>query len=76
MVSSCEAILSDFAASYWIKNALRSALERDPVDAATDAKVLAAALREHCDEVQRVAAEAVGLDLAGLQEELWRDSDD
>jgi hypothetical protein len=47
----CEAILDDLSASYWIKNALRSALERDPVDAATDAEVLAAALRERSDHV-------------------------
>jgi hypothetical protein len=44
-------ILEDKAASYWLKNALRSALERDPVDAATDAEILAAALKEHLDEV-------------------------
>lgn len=51
MTPTCKAILDDFSASYWIKNALRSALERDPVDAANDAEILAVALREHCDAI-------------------------
>src|SRR5438067_2442825 len=34
-------VLRDPAASFWLKDALRSALERDPVDAANDARVLA-----------------------------------
>ncbi|SJM94647.1 hypothetical protein [Crenothrix polyspora] len=46
-----EAILADFAASYWLKNALRSALERDPVDALADAEMLAAALYERRNEI-------------------------
>lgn len=37
-------ILADPAASYWIKDALRSALTRDPVDAVNDAEVLAKVL--------------------------------
>lgn len=36
-----EEVLLDPAASDWIKSALRSALERDPVDAANDADLLA-----------------------------------
>lgn len=40
-------ILADQAASSWLKGALRSALERDPVDALNDALVLAAALDAH-----------------------------
>jgi hypothetical protein len=28
-----EDILNDFSASYWLKNALSSALQRDPIDA-------------------------------------------
>ncbi len=39
-------ILEDPAASDWLKGALRSALERDPVDALNDALVLAATLEE------------------------------
>ena len=35
-----EDILRDPAASLWLKAALRTALERDPVDAANDAEVL------------------------------------
>jgi hypothetical protein len=35
------AVLADPAASHWLKNALRSAMARDPVDAANDADVLA-----------------------------------
>jgi hypothetical protein len=37
-------ILDDPAASDWLKGALRTALERDPVDALNDALVLAGAL--------------------------------
>jgi hypothetical protein len=40
-------ILSDQAASAWLRSALQSALERDPVDALNDALVLAAALDTH-----------------------------
>ena len=38
------AVLSDPSASYWLKNALQSALKRDIVDAANDAATLAALL--------------------------------
>jgi hypothetical protein len=41
-----EEILDDRSASDWLKEALRSALERDPVDALNDALVLAATLEE------------------------------
>ena len=47
----CEKILNDFATSRWLKFALTSALERDPVDAVADAEALVKALREHCDDV-------------------------
>ena len=40
-------ILADHAASTWLRSALQSALERDPVDALNDALVLAAALDMH-----------------------------
>jgi len=43
--------LHDPAASYWLKNSLRSALSRDPVDAANDAEVLARLLSERCQEI-------------------------
>ena len=41
-----EEILDDPAASDWLKGALRTALERDPVDALNDALLLAATLEE------------------------------
>lgn len=39
-----DAVLADPAASDWLKNALRAAAGRDPVDAANDADLLAALL--------------------------------
>ncbi len=35
--------------SYWLKDAIRANLERDPVDAAADASLLASLLGEHAD---------------------------
>jgi hypothetical protein len=46
-----EAILDDRAASFWLKAALRSALSRDPVDAANDADVLARLLERRCRSI-------------------------
>jgi hypothetical protein len=37
-------ILTDPATSYWLKNALKAALKRDPVDVANDAEHLASLL--------------------------------
>ena len=39
-----EEVMSDDSASDWLKEALRTALDRDPVDALNDALALAAAL--------------------------------
>ena len=39
-----EEVMSDESASDWLKAALKTALERDPVDALNDALALAAAL--------------------------------
>jgi hypothetical protein len=50
-----EARLVDFSASDWLKAALCSALERDPVDALNDAEILVKTLREYLDAVQRLA---------------------
>jgi len=44
-------VLADPAASYWLKTALCSALNRDPVDAAHDAVILARLLEERCDRI-------------------------
>jgi len=46
-----EEVLADPAASYWLKAALRSALSRDPLDAAHDADTLARLLYRRCQEV-------------------------
>lgn len=48
-----EDIMHDPAASFWIKQAPRSALDRDPVDAATDAKVLARVLEARMQRLLR-----------------------
>ena len=44
-------ILNDPSASYWLKDALRSALKRDIVDAANDAQVLAEVLADRCSDL-------------------------
>ena len=48
----CEEILADFAASYWLKDALKSALKRDPVDALADAEVLVRALKSNLNVIE------------------------
>jgi hypothetical protein len=42
-----EDVLADQAVSAWLKSALQSAIERDPVDALNDALVLSAILDTH-----------------------------
>jgi hypothetical protein len=46
-----EQVLSDPASSFWLKDALCSALARDPVDAVNDAEVLFRLLDERCDKI-------------------------
>ncbi|MGB6603238.1 MAG: hypothetical protein WBE65_02955 [Steroidobacteraceae bacterium] len=41
---TADEVMSDESASDWLKTALRAALERDPVDALSDALALAATL--------------------------------
>jgi hypothetical protein len=48
-------ILADPSASFWIKDALRAALPRDPVDAANDAQVLAQVLDARCEEMLKTS---------------------
>jgi hypothetical protein len=48
---SINEVLGDPAASYWLKTALRSALCRDPVDAARDSEIMARLLEERCDKI-------------------------
>ena len=44
-----EEVISDPAASNWLKNTLMAALQRDAVDAANDAALLAALLERRAD---------------------------
>jgi hypothetical protein len=53
VVLQSEQVLSDPGASFWLKNALRDALTRDPVDAANDAEVLAQVLDQRCRKILR-----------------------
>lgn len=46
-----EAILASPSASSWLKDALKAALQRDPVDAANDAELLAELLARRCSEL-------------------------
>jgi hypothetical protein len=48
---SIDEVLVDPAASFWLKTVLRSALGRDPVDAAHDSEILARLLEERCDKI-------------------------
>lgn len=43
--------LANKSTSVWLKQALESALERDPVDAANDAEVLTELLARRCDQL-------------------------
>ena len=77
MTPLCMKIMNDYAATFWLKRTLASALERDPVDAAADAEALAMALREHCDNVlQRAMIEAVSHERVVFQGELLRGGDE
>jgi hypothetical protein len=72
MAENYDAILIDFSASDWIKNALRSALERDPIDAMNDAEILVKTLKEHLDNISH---RVFGAKLANAQNEFknWND---
>lgn len=48
---SIDEVWLDPAASLWLKSALRSALSRDPVDAANDSEILARLLELRCDRL-------------------------
>lgn len=45
-VPSTETILNDPAASYWLKQAVKDAMQRDPLDALADAIALSVVLRQ------------------------------
>jgi hypothetical protein len=44
---TADEVFRDDATSQWLKSALQSALERDPVDALNDALFLASLLEDH-----------------------------
>jgi hypothetical protein len=46
-------VTEDPAASYWLKNALIEAINRDPVDAAQDAEVLSRILKLRAAAIER-----------------------
>ena len=46
-------VLQDPAASFWLKGAITSALQRDPVDALRDAQVLTGILERRASERAR-----------------------
>ena len=46
------AVIESPATSYWLKQALETALHRDCVDAANDAEALSDLLSRRCDAVQ------------------------
>jgi hypothetical protein len=48
---SIDEVLADPAAFSWLKKVLRSALSRDPVDAAHDSAILAQLLGQRCDAI-------------------------
>jgi hypothetical protein len=48
---SVDGLLRDPSTSFWLRNALTSALQRDPVDAANDADILARVLDQKCRSI-------------------------
>jgi hypothetical protein len=50
-VPKADEVLRDMGASDWIKEALEKALDRDPMDAANDAEMLAKVLDRRCKEI-------------------------
>uniref|UniRef100_UPI00402B1F75 hypothetical protein n=1 Tax=Methylomonas sp. SPW-1 TaxID=3438877 RepID=UPI00402B1F75 len=54
MTRLIDTIVEDPAASNWLKTALRTAIERDPVDAVNDAEILLSALKEKLNELHEL----------------------
>ena len=50
------AALADQSTTYWLRDAIKSALARDPVDALRDAETLASLLRERLADLTAHAA--------------------
>lgn len=55
---SIAAVLNDPSASHWLKNAVKSSLERDPLDALQDAQLLAALMDIRLMSIEQAAAGA------------------
>lgn len=55
---SIAAVLNDRSASHWLKNAVKSSLERDPLDALQDAQLLAALMDIRLMSIEQSAAGA------------------
>ena len=57
MITQTEIVLTDPCTSHWLREALRSSLRRDPIDAVSDAEILVEILRnrqrEHQARVRR-----------------------
>ena len=68
MTPICKAILVDVSASDWVKDALRSALERDPVDVLNDAETLVKALRENLDDIHRLVNDFMNMYMEKIDE--------
>lgn len=51
VMDEIQALLDSPGTSHWLREALSKAVERDPVDAANDAEVLAELLTRRCDEL-------------------------
>lgn len=52
-------LLGDPATSRWLHQALSAALQRDPVDAAADAALLADSLARHADQILAASLQAL-----------------
>jgi hypothetical protein len=52
-------ILSGLGTSTWLKNALTTALDRDPVDAVNDAELLATVLGRRADQIMATTRAAL-----------------
>lgn len=61
MPPTAEQILASPAASNWLKGALAAALERDPIDAANEAAILAEVLNARADAKLAVEMARLGL---------------
>lgn len=55
MFDEINAVMTDPAATSWVKSAFEAAITRDPVDAVNDAEFLLAALTRRLDNVVRQA---------------------